>query len=281
MKILKLVKDKHNHYSAVFDEIPEMTYEKVNGDYVGSSENDNGDIIASHWLERKGYGDAFGGREIQLKMKDGSTKNIKNYWFDNGSYPEHGGFMSIGAETLEGLQDCHVFFSYNIHVDAFRNMLDEYLAQDKIYNHKEIREWCRLQYKWHDVIVHGKKIPFMMNKKGEMVTRETKESVYPRRNIIKRYDDLWIEVTYFRFDYKESGRLIKLDANFLEVLKATLPYKEEVIRKNCELLSIEEEKEQKRRLKLSRTIAKLTKNERKRIFEQLKKEFKEPESEVV
>lgn len=281
MKILKLVKDKFNHYSAVFDEIPKITYEKIGADYVGTAVNTNGDIIASHWLKREQYGGAFGGRELELKMTDGSVEKTKDYWFDHGSYPEHGEFMSIGAETLEGLQDCHVFFGFNIHVEAFRNMLDEYLAHDKTYNHDEVREWCRLQYEWHDVIVHGKKIPFMMNKIGEMVTRETKERVFPRHNKVKIIGNIYYQISFFRFKYEDNGRLIKIESNLLEVLKATLPHSEEEIRKNCKLLSIEEEEKQKRKLKLSRTIAKLTKTEKKTIFEQLKKEFNQLEGEVV
>lgn len=143
MKIIKLINS--NGYKAVFDEIPELTYEKIGSDYVGSATDDKGNVILSHFLKRERFGDAFGGRELNLKMKDGSTETIKDYWFDHGSYLKHGEFIRIGAETLEGLQNCYVYFSANINKEIFINMVEEYLSHDKIYGYREVEEWCNLQ----------------------------------------------------------------------------------------------------------------------------------------
>ena len=269
MKIIKLIKDKFGHYKAVFNEIPELTYEKIGRDYVGSTINSNGEIVASHWLEKRGYGDAFAGREIKLKMKDGSTETIKDYWFDNGSYKDHGEFMSIGAETLEGLQNCYVYFSYNINVSAFENMVKEYLSYDKIYDYREVEEWCELQYKWYDVIVNGKKIPYMMNKNGEMAEKETKKRVYPRNNVVQKINGRYKTYVYFKFRYKENDRLIRIEANYLETLKATLPYSEEEIRANCGLPSLAEEKAHRMDKKLIKLLCTLTDEERVRLHEML------------
>lgn len=235
MKILKLIKQKHGHYFVVFDEIPEITYERIGTDYVGSAINSNGDIVASHFLKREFYGDAFGGREITLKMKDGSTEKIKDYWFDHGSYKAHGEFIGIGAGTVEQLQDCYVYFGYNINKNTFEKMIDEYLAYEKLYEYREVEEWCKLQHKWYDVVVNGKKIPYMMNKFGEMVERESKKRVYPRQNVTWHINGMYKQLIYFRFSYKENGRLIKIDANYLETLKNTLPYTEQEIIKYCKI----------------------------------------------
>lgn len=235
MKILKLIKQNYGHYFAVFDEIPRIEYEKVGADYVGSAVDSNGNIIASNHLKKERFGDAFGGREIALKMKGGSTEKIKDYWFDHGSYAQHGEFVSIGAGTVEKLQNCYVYFSYNINKSTFKKMVDEYLSKDRLYEYREVEEWCKLKHKWYDVVIGGKKIPYMMNKYGEMVERETKKKVFPRRNIIKSVNGKLKKYTYFIFEYKDEERLIKLNANYLDVLKSTLPHSEQTIKKNCKI----------------------------------------------
>lgn len=240
MKIIKLIKQSYSNnqyrYYAIFDEIPEITYEKVGLNYIGSSVDSDGIIIASSFLGYEQFGNAFGGREITLKMKDGSTQKIKDHWYDRGWYKGHGEFINIGAGTVEELQRCYVYYSYNINKQKFEEMMEEYFTRDKLYEYREVEEWCKLQHKWYDVIVHGKKIPFMMNKYGEMVEKETKKRVYPRYNLCKKVNGKYKMYTYFRFQYKDdSGRLIKIDANYLDVLKDTLPFSEEEIIKNCEL----------------------------------------------
>lgn len=275
MKILKLIKDSFGGYKAVFDKIPETTYEKIDGDYVGSYVNENGDIIASHWLERKGYGDAFGGREIGLKMKDGSTKTIKDYWFDSGTYPEHGDFVGIGAGTLEGLKNCYVYFGYYINAATFQKMVDEYLKYDKLYGYWEVEDWCNLQYRWYDVVVNNTKIPYMMNFRGDMVEKESKKRVYARRNVIKKLYGSLKEYQFFRFEYEENGILKKIHANYLDTLKATLPYTEEEIRKNCNLPSIEEEKEVNHKIRTFKLIDGLSLRDKKVVLNRLKEDLGE------
>lgn len=236
MKILKLVKsEKHDHYYAMFDEVPELTYELIGSDYVCSSVDSEGNIIASQYLKRQRFGNAFAGRELKLKMKDGGSQTIKDYWFDHGWYEPHGEFIGIGAGTLESLQDCYVYFGYNINKELFYKMVEEYLAKEKLYEHREVEEWAKLQYEWYDVIVNGKYIPYMMNEKGEMIERESKKRVFSRHNVMKKVNGKYKTYTFFKFKYKENGRLIKIEANYLETLKATLPFSEEEIRGKCKL----------------------------------------------
>lgn len=237
MKIVKLVyNEKYNHYYAMFDEVPELTYEKIGSNYIGSVVDSDGSIIASEFLKWERFGDAFAGRELSLKMKDGSIQKIKDHWFDCGSYKEHGEFIGIGAGTLEYLQDCFVFHGYNINKETFMKMVNEYLTRDKLYEYKECEEWCKLQYDWYDVIVNGKKIPYLMNERGNMIEKETKKHVYPRENVMKKVNGRYKEYTYFKFKYKNNyGNLVKIESNYLNVLKATLPFSEEEIKEKCKL----------------------------------------------
>ena len=235
MKIIKLIKND-NRYSAVFDFIPEITYEKINSDYIGSYIESDGAVVLSHFLGYESFGNAFAGREINLLMKDGSIQTIKDHWFDWGCCKEHGKFINIGAETLGELQRCYVYFGLNINKQKFNEMVEDYLKMDKVYSYREVEDWCKLQYEWHNVIVNGKLIPYMMNEYGDMVEKETKKIVFARYNLRKKVKGKYKAYTYFKFRYKDdNGRLIKIEANYLEVLNATLPFTEKEIKEKCKL----------------------------------------------
>ena len=240
MKIIKLYKSKgYSHYYVIFDEIPKLTYEKIKGDYIGSALDEYGNIIFSEHLKWQPFGDAFAGRELTLKMKDGSIQKIKDHWFDHGHYKEHGEFIGIGAGTLESLQKCYVYCGLNINKDTFQKMLDDYYSREKEYDYYEIEKWCKLQYKWYDVIIDGKKYPYMVNKKGDFVEKYSKEPIYPRRNIcrIKYYNKVGksFDLCLFKINYKENGRLIKIERKMIDVLKESMPYSVEEIKKNCNI----------------------------------------------
>lgn len=143
------------HYYCLFDEIPEITYEKIGSSYVGSATDNNGNIIFSNYLGYESFGNAFGGRELTLKMKDGITEKVKDHWFDWGHYKNHGEFIDIGGGTLEKLQECYVYCGYNINKNTFERMLDDYYSREKEYKYDEIEEWCNLQYIWYPVIINN------------------------------------------------------------------------------------------------------------------------------
>lgn len=229
MKILKLVKLSDTDYRAIFNEIPEVTYEKIGSDYIGSAVDEEGNIIFSELLKYEGHTEAFkafAGRELTLTMKDGSIKEIKNDWWDHGSYPPHGKFINIGAGTLQDMQRCFVFCSMNINKHYFEKLLDEYYSRDKCYGYKETEEWCNLQYHWYPLIIDGKEYPFMMNKRGELVERETKKQVYYGLNCfcIKKDKKTGKEFTLrkFELEYNNGKRLIKVQRNLRKVIEETL-----------------------------------------------------------
>lgn len=244
MKILKLncrtvgnTVSKQVIYNVIFDEIPELSYEKIGSDYVGTVVNDDGKVIFSEHLQYHSLGNAFAGREFEIKMKSGEYTKIKDHWFDNGSYLEHGNFISIGASTLKQLQSCYVYFSYNINEEAFQEMLDDYYTREKEYTYYEIQEWCNLQHKWYDVVIGGKKYPYLVNIRGNFIEKYTKKAIHPRKNIlIWRYKDKSFNLQLFDFKYVENGRLIRIQRKLMEVLKESLPFSEEDIKLNCKLL---------------------------------------------
>lgn len=148
MKIMKMCVVNGNYY-CVFDEIPELKYERIGRDYVGSACDKEGGIIFSHYLGHaySYYLPAFGGRELTLKMKDGTERKIKDHWFDLGYCPSHGEFIHIGVGTLEKLQKCYVYYGMNINKFIFQKMLDDYYMREREYSYDDIENWANMQRK--------------------------------------------------------------------------------------------------------------------------------------
>ena len=243
MRILKMSVNRvysNTQYFCVFDEIPEITYERKGCDFVGSVTDESGNIIFSSFLKKEGYGNAFAGRELTLKMKDGSYENIKDRWFDKGPYPEHGEFVDVGGATLKQLQDCYVYFGCYINKQAFEAMLDEYYSREREYDYYEIKDWCDLQHKWYDVIIGGKNYPYMVNKFGNFVNKRTKTVVYLRHNIHKLKEvngqHKFFEICLFKLEYHDGNRLVKIEKKMFDVLRESLyDQSDEEIIKNCKL----------------------------------------------
>lgn len=236
MKILKMyvAREYGNvHYYCLFDEMPEITYEKIGTDFVGSAVDDDGDIIFSHFL-RNGRSGAFRGRELALKMKDGSTQKIKDYWWDNGYYRQHGEFVDIVAGTLEELQKCYVYYCCNINKVTFQKMLDDYYSREKEYAYYDIEAWANMQYTWYPVMIDGKVFePLMVNEKGHFAERTTKKRVYPRENRYRHFKkaDKRFVLRLFKYSYKDGKRLVKIERKLDEVYRDSLPLMEDELEK--------------------------------------------------
>lgn len=225
----------------MFDEIPEMSYEKIGSDYIGSVTNNDGNVVFSSYLKYDSWGKAFGGRELNLKMKNGTYEPIKDYWYDHGSYKEHGEFIGIGASTLNQLQECYVYCGYMINTEVFKKMLDDYYSREKEYEYYEIEKWCKLQYKWYDVYIDGVRYPYMVNKKGDFVNKESNTPIYTRINrSVYKYKwsgktDKCFDLCLFELKHKDGDKLVKIQRKMIDVLKESLPFSEEEIRTNCNI----------------------------------------------
>lgn len=221
MKIIKLIKQPNNHYFAVFDEIPALTYEKIGSNYVGSAIDVNGNIILSDFLEydNSPYTHAFAGHEISLRMKDGSITKIKNHWYDCGSYKEHGNFIEIGASTVSKLQECYVYSSYNIGSEAFENMVADYLKRDVLYEYYEVEKWCNLQYEWKPLVIDGKEHPFVINRKGHVYTKDFSEREFPLKQKFKAIGNKCFKLKLFELKYHNGDRLVKIRKRYDDVIQ--------------------------------------------------------------
>lgn len=226
----------NEHYYCMFDEIPEITYEKVGCDYVGSAADDDGNIIFSGLLEYRSYKDAFAGRELALKMKDGTVEKIKDHWFDCGSYKDHGEFIDISGGTLEDLQECYVYYGYNINKEVFQKMLSDYYLREQEYEYYEIEKWAKKQYEWYPVFCNGKEYPFVINKNGRIADKFTKETSYQDVNRIVKI--IHYTISFKKKEYKKKkeiyiaklkysdikGVMHRVELNQKDIIKESLPF---------------------------------------------------------
>ena len=225
MKIIKAHKNKNGHLYLMVDNIPQMTYEKVGSSYIGS---DNNNYFSDYLKYEHGYGRfvAFAGREFPIKLKDGSITKLKDHWWASGSYDKNHKYIGVGLGTLSELQDCFVFCSYNIREDKLDALVEEYLQDNIFYEYYDIEKWGKLQHKWFRLMFHGKKLPFMMNHKGEIIDYLSNERKFALHNyiIIKKTKDFKLRL--FKLQYKDNDRLIKLEDSYDNVVKETLPNEE-------------------------------------------------------
>ena len=231
MKIIKAVHiAETNHYYIIFDEIPRLTYEKIGSDYVGSAVDDKRNIVFSECLKWDRVPGAFSGREFTLEMKDGTTEKIKDHWYDTGHYPAHGDFIEIGASTLEQLQECYVYYGYQINRKLFEEMVDEYLLENEFCSYEEGKIWVNLQYNWYPVKFKGKPLNLLMNIRGDFINADTKEREYGiTTNRIKHFKgtDKCFGYIFFKYAFVEDGRLVNYECNLRDLYMENLPFSEE------------------------------------------------------
>lgn len=222
MKIIKAHKNPNGHFQLMVDIIPKLTYEKVGASYVGS--DDEGCFSDYLRYERaSGRFVAFAGREITIEMKDGTRQVLKDHWWDSGNYDKEHKYIGIGLSTLEHLQNCFVFCSYNINEQKLNEMIEEYLKNDTFYAYYDIEKWAKLQYNWYPLIFHGRQLPFLMNYKGDIIDSVTKERKYAMSNYLKVKKGKRFSLKLFELKYNNGDRLIKLEDKYDNVVKESLP----------------------------------------------------------
>ena len=72
---------------------------------------------------------AFAGRELTLKMADGSTKKIKDYWWQTCKK----GYTDITVKDVEGLKRCYVFHGASITLEDLEILRVTYTGQTYAY----------------------------------------------------------------------------------------------------------------------------------------------------
>lgn len=110
-------------YYLVLDEMPRFAFERRADRLVAECDG----FYECYRHERPtAYSKAFGGREFDILLKDGTVERAKGQWWWSG-YPENeatGKIMSVGIATLETLAKCYVWSSGNIQ----KSKLDEWLS---------------------------------------------------------------------------------------------------------------------------------------------------------
>lgn len=239
MKILKASYNEYTGYHLCVDKIPEITYEKVGSHYVGTATYRN-QIIFSDFLKygkSTKYSKAFAGREITLKMKDGSTQIIKDDWWDAGSYTEDGTkYIHVGLATIDSLRNCYVFYAYNINEKFLKKMLNDYFSRDRLYKSDEIEKWIVMQQKFYPARYLGNQIDgIMVSEFGDIVNKYTKENEGYRLNCLKLKGSKTFPIILFKCKKNEFGKYI-YEGNYLKLLMESLPHlsRDEIIKK-CKL----------------------------------------------
>lgn len=80
----------------------QLTYERVGNDYIGSDGPFRDALVFSRGCGRFV---AFGGRELTIPMKDGTTQKLKDHWWSGGIK----GYRHVVRSDVESLKRCYVF----------------------------------------------------------------------------------------------------------------------------------------------------------------------------
>jgi hypothetical protein len=135
----------HRHWYLLLDEYPDYRYESrpVEPDAVSYIRPQNetlywaevGPFVKSY-VHSPGSSNAFGGREINIPMKDGTTRTFKGDLWDSGQWLANPNSKGVGIGSVEQLTKCYVFFGgSHIDNDFFERWLDE--NPDKIAPYKQ------------------------------------------------------------------------------------------------------------------------------------------------
>lgn len=136
MKIVDLVK-ANSRLWIVFDEpVGHLTYEEHGGLMIGSDER--GIFYDCLYYDRPTPNmKAFGGREFDLQMKDGSVTHCNGqYWYGHIAKAEDiigEEIAEIGASTKEDLKRCFVFTNRNISKKKLEKMIEEFYTVNPAY----------------------------------------------------------------------------------------------------------------------------------------------------
>lgn len=147
MKIVDLVK-ANSRLWIVFDEpVGQLTYEEHGGLLIGSDER--GIFYDCLYYDRPSPNmRAFGGREFDLPMKDGTMTHCNGqYWYGRISDAEKvvgEEIAEIGASTKEELKQCYVFTNRNISAKKLEEMIEEFKAANPDYEPMEYRVYEEL-----------------------------------------------------------------------------------------------------------------------------------------
>lgn len=149
-KIQDVIRIESQYYGVQFfvvlDTMPEFVYERKGNNLVAS---DDGFYDCLFYERPTKYSKAFGGREFELPMKDGSVIKASGQWWDGGysdNAPEE--IIPVGINTIAGLHHCYVFSSGHISKEKLARWLDENEPSGDYHKYDE-------KYIRHSPTTHG------------------------------------------------------------------------------------------------------------------------------
>lgn len=126
MKIIAKVKF-NNGWAYVLDKIEPMVYKRIGSDFIYGT---NGILYHCYFKRHERGQKAFGGRKFDITLDDGEIVNCSGEWWDgnrNKVEKELGiSLASRSISTKEELKKCYVFFGYDIDLESFTKLIDDY-----------------------------------------------------------------------------------------------------------------------------------------------------------
>lgn len=134
MEIVAIVKF-NDSVGLVFDKIDPLEYEKIGDSIIGS----NGLFCACYYYEAPSYAfKAFGGREFDITLKDGTVIHCNGQWWD-GITSVHRQIVPdivyVTASSIDELKKCYVFFGYSSSKKKINEMISAYTG--RIWDYRE------------------------------------------------------------------------------------------------------------------------------------------------
>lgn len=121
------------HYYLIVDEYPDFKYER-RGNLVFS----NVDGFTSSYVINRGTKNAFGGREFDIPMEDGTKLHADGSIWSSGQSEAAGvQVTSVGVATREMLKKCYVFVGE--YIDS--RLLEEWLKQNPNKTHGDYSKY--------------------------------------------------------------------------------------------------------------------------------------------
>lgn len=139
------------HYSIILNRPINFEYEEVEPNLFVAE--DEGFYTALEY--KKGSRDAFAGREITMKMKNGESKVVKDsYWHTS---PKGIPLYQVGVASLDELNNIHVFCSACIRADILEDWLKNNDPKLNYYFYQNYPSWEEYKAglaKWEDEQSH-------------------------------------------------------------------------------------------------------------------------------
>jgi hypothetical protein len=144
-KLLALVKFNQGQALVLQDEI-KMIYKK-HGDLIIGTDS-TGTFLDCYCYERPTqYSKAFGGREFDLPLEDGTVLKCFGQWWSGGFSRAkeilQEDIVSVTAHDIEGLKSCYVYRGYHAIASKLQELESTYTG--KIYTYNEYRDVLRDQ----------------------------------------------------------------------------------------------------------------------------------------